>query len=49
MPAAIAARAVEATILATALKADADAAAKKYGVQGSVGPEISVKFTCIFG
>ncbi|CAI9121324.1 DUF2291 family protein [Brytella acorum] len=49
MQAAIAARAVEATILATALKADADAAARKYGVQGSVGPEISVKFTGTVG
>lgn len=46
---AIAARAVDAQTLATALKANADDAAKKYGVQGSVGTEFSVKFTGTVG
>ncbi|WP_367159738.1 DUF2291 domain-containing protein [Kozakia baliensis] len=47
--AAIGQRAVDAVTLANAIKADADAAAKKYGVQGSVGSEISVKFTGTVG
>lgn len=42
---AIAKRAVPADVLAKALKDNADAATKKYGVAGGTGPEFSVSFT----
>jgi predicted lipoprotein len=47
--AAIIARAVSADELAAAIAADKEAAGKKYGVPGGVGPEISVKFTGVAG
>ncbi|MGI8679770.1 MAG: DUF2291 family protein [Jatrophihabitans sp.] len=47
----IAKRAVPAATLAAALKANQDAAAKKYGVpvSGGVGPEVAVSFSGTFG
>ena len=42
-------RAVSAATLASAVAADKDAAAKKYGVEAGVGSEISVKFTGVAG
>ncbi|MGN6130625.1 MAG: DUF2291 family protein [Nocardioidaceae bacterium] len=42
-------RAVDAKTLAAAIDANADAAAKKYGVPGTTGPEFSVKFTGVAG
>lgn len=47
--AAIAKRAVDAKTLAAAIAANPDAAAKKYGVPGTTGPEFSVKFTGVAG
>ena len=47
--AAVTARAAPAPELATAIAADKDAAAKKYGVPGSLGPEMSVKFEGVAG
>ena len=47
--AAIEKRAVDAPTLAKAIAQDQDAAAKKYGVQGNIGPEMSVKFTGVAG
>jgi predicted lipoprotein len=42
-------RAVDAKTLAAALKANSNAATKKYGVPGGTGPEFSVKFTGVAG
>jgi len=42
-------KAVDAATLVSALQADKDAAGAKYGVPGSIGPEISVKFTGTVG
>lgn len=42
-------RAVDAATLAGAIAQNADDAAKKYGVPGTVGPEYSVKFTGVAG
>lgn len=47
--AAIAARAVGADELAKAIATDKDAATKKYGVPGGIGPEMSVKFAGVAG
>jgi predicted lipoprotein len=46
---AVADRAVDATTLAVALAAGADAAAQKYGVSSSTGTVFSVKFTGVAG
>ncbi|MGN6550080.1 MAG: DUF2291 family protein [Pararhizobium sp.] len=42
-------RAVDAATLADAIAKDQTAAAKKYGVDGTIGPEMSVKFTGVVG
>lgn len=42
-------RAVDAATLADAIAKDQTAAAKKYGVDGLIGPEMSVKFTGVVG
>ncbi|GAB0116697.1 DUF2291 family protein [Acidisoma sp. 7E03] len=42
-------RAVDAATLATAIAQNADDAAKKYGVPGTIGTEYSVKFTGVAG
>ena len=47
--AAVTARAASADALAAAIAADKDAAAKKYGVPGSLGPEMAVKFEGVVG
>ncbi|GLS20862.1 lipoprotein [Labrys miyagiensis] len=47
--AAVADKAVAADAFATAVAANKDEAGKKYGVPGSIGPEISVKFTGVAG
>jgi predicted lipoprotein len=47
--AAIESRAVAANVLAAAIAKDKDAAGKQYGVEGGVGPVISVKFTGVVG
>ena len=46
---AISKRAVDATTLAAAVKADPTAAGKKYGVDAGTGPEVSVKFSGVVG
>lgn len=47
--AAIGARAVDAATLEAAIAKDQTAAGEKYGVQGGIGPEFSVKFTGVAG
>jgi predicted lipoprotein len=47
--AAVEARAVSAVTLAAEIAKDKAAAAKAYGVEASIGPEISVKFTGVVG
>ena len=47
--AAIEKRAVAADVLVAAIAKDKDAAGKQYGVEGGVGPVISVKFTGVVG
>ena len=47
--AALEARAAPAADLAAAIAADRDAAGKKYGVPGSLGPEMAVKFEGVAG
>jgi predicted lipoprotein len=47
--AAVQERAVGADVFAAAVAANKDEAGKKYGVPGSIGPEISVKFTGVAG
>lgn len=43
--AAVASKAVDATVFAKAVLADKDQAGRQYGVPGSIGPEISIKFS----
>ncbi len=47
--AAVEKRAVDAATLAKAIAADQTAAAKKYGVDATMGPEMAVKFTGVAG
>ena len=49
LQAAIVDKAVAADVFAAALAANKDDAIKKYGVPGTTGPEISVKFTGVVG
>jgi predicted lipoprotein len=49
LQAAIEQKAVAADVFAAALAANKDDAVKKYGVPGTTGPEISVKFTGVVG